>query len=78
MTEADIQNTGHLICTMLHCTGVWMFGRGAETGSFLQGPEGVLHVLQQLGELCFNLSFSVLDRVLKNQTNINRYRINKR
>lgn len=34
--------------------------------SFLKGPEGVLHVLQQLGEVRFDLSFAILNRVLNN------------
>lgn len=38
--------------------------------SFLQGPEGVLHVLQQLGEVCFDLSFAILHRVLKIKMNV--------
>lgn len=73
MTEADTQNMGRLICTMLHCTGVWIFGRGAEEvrNSFLQGPEGILHVLQQLGKVCFDFSLAILYRVLKNPLNIN-------
>lgn len=34
--------------------------------SFLKGPEGVLHVLQQLGEVRFDLNFTILNRVLNN------------
>lgn len=41
--------------------------------SFLQGPEGVLHVLQQLGKVCSDLSFAILHRVLKYKTNVQRY-----
>lgn len=40
-------------------------------GSFLQGPEGVLHVLQQLGEVRFDLSFAILNRVLRDDTKMN-------
>lgn len=42
------------------------------TNSFLQRPEGVLHVLQQLGEVSFNLSFTVLHRVLNHKSNVKR------
>lgn len=38
------------------------------TDSFLERPEGVLHVLQQLGEVSFNLSFTILHRVLNHKS----------
>lgn len=44
------------------------------TNSFLERPEGVLHVLQQLGEVSFNLSFTVLHRVLNHKSNIKQSR----
>lgn len=74
MTEADTQDTGRYICDMLHCTGVLgIWGRSLEVRrSFLQGPEAVLHVLQQLSKVCFDLGFAILHRVLKHPLSINR------
>ena len=55
------------IQSALCCTALGLGYVGEEVGdSFLQGPEGVLHVLHQLGEFCFDLSFAVLNGVLKN------------
>lgn len=42
--------------------------------SFLERPEGVLHVLQQLGEVSFNLSFTILHRVLNHKSNVKQSR----
>lgn len=39
------------------------------TNSFLQRPEGVLHVLQQLGKVSSDLSFTILHRVLNHKSN---------
>lgn len=38
--------------------------------SFLKRPKGVLHVLQQLGIVGFNLRFTVLHRVLNQKINV--------
>lgn len=65
MTEADIYGPFNLHYAALH-RGLDAWERSCEVGSsFLQGPEGVLHVLQQLGEVCFDLSFTILNRVLR-------------
>lgn len=53
--------------------GVQMKSPGV-TNSFLERPEGVLHVLQQLGEFSFNLSFTILHRVLNHKSNIKQWR----
>lgn len=43
--------------------GMWTRSPEAKK-SFLKRPKGVLHVLQQLSIVSFNLSFTILHRVL--------------
>lgn len=50
--------------------GLDIWETGWEVGnSFLQGSESILHVLQQLGIVSFDLSFTILDRILNDTWN---------
>lgn len=59
--------------TSLCLTALGDLDEDLRRNSFLQGPEGVLHVLQQLGKVCFDLSFAILNRILKDKMNVKMY-----